>query len=250
MIFFSLKAGSLLVFILLHIFFHHILSGHSWTSYRACVRGRIPKKTCLQRQMTLCKKSSHVITKVLRLTTGSLEDLLKKRDDLKIIHLFRNPLAIINSRTESVGYPVRDYAANAVTLCKKMMIDYDGAKRLKEKYPDRVKLVFYEDIKSNVNEKIKKLYEFIGMEFIQSEVDRLNKVTPNQSRVRSPNIQNTRTKNNAHWWRTHMTYQRYKSTYDKCKHLAKDFNITYFSDRNHLLKLNIPDMTLPKHLII
>lgn len=227
-----------------------LYTGHSWAPYRMCIRSRISKKTCLQRQMALCRNSSHVITKVLRLTAGSFDRLLQKRQDLKVIHLFRNPFAIINSRTETSGYPVRDYNANALTLCKKMALDYDGAMKLKEKYPDKVKLVFYEDIKTNVTSKIKKLYDFIGMNFVKSEVDRLNQVKTNTPKIKTPRIQSTRASNNAHWWRTHISYQRYKATYDRCKNVVKIFNITYFADRNHLLKLNVPDMTLPKHLII
>lgn len=200
--------------------------------------------------MTHCRNSSHIVTKVLRITTGSLEDLLKKRNDVKIIQLLRNPIAIINSRTESKGYPVRDFTANAVTLCKKMALDYDGAMALKKKYPDRVKIVFYEDIKSNVDEKIQSLYQFIGMEYSNDAVQKLNKVKPNAAKSNTPQMQKTRSQDNAHWWRTHISYLRYKTSYDKCRTVAKLFNITYFADRYQLMKLSLPDMTLPEHLII
>lgn len=200
--------------------------------------------------MALCKNSSHVITKVLRLTAGTLDPLLEKQDNLKVIQLFRNPFAIINSRTETSGYPVKDFNANAATLCKKMELDYQGAMRLKEKYPGKVKLVFYEDIKTDVNEKMEKLYEFIGMEYTAAEVDKLNRVKTNIGKKNTPNMLKNRSKDNAHWWRTQMSYQRYKSTYERCRSLMKTFNLTYFADRNHLMKLNIPDMTLPEHLVI
>ncbi|XP_045215422.2 carbohydrate sulfotransferase 1-like [Mercenaria mercenaria] len=230
---------------------HLELAGPGWNEYRACTKSRVnTKMSCLKKQEQKCRNASHIVTKVLRLTTGSYDKLLEKRKNLKILHLFRNPFAIINSRTESKGYPVRDFVSNAAVLCKKMQLDYEGGIRLAAKYPGRVKLVFYEDIKSNVIEKMNKLYEYIGMESDDDEVKKLNKVKTNKGKSNTPSMSRTRVSDNAHWWRGHMSFLKYQGVRDKCKQLMTTFNLTNFKDRQELLKLDIPEMNIPTGLRI
>ncbi|XP_060563548.1 uncharacterized protein LOC132722941 [Ruditapes philippinarum] len=227
------------------------LAGPDWNEYRTCTKTRRQTKmSCLKKQEQKCKNATHRVTKVLRLTTGTYDKLLEKRKNLKILHLFRNPFAIINSRTESKGYPVRDYNSNAAVLCKKMMLDYEGGVRLAKKYPGRVKMIFYEEIKSNVTQKMNKLYEYIGMEPDSHEVKQLNKVKTNKAKSNTPAMSRTRVLDNAHWWRSHMSFLRYQGVRDKCKQLMPIFNLTNFKDRQELNKLNIPDMNLPSEFRI
>lgn len=149
----------------------------------------------------------------------------------------------------TTSYKVKSYAANAKTLCKKMLIDYESATALKDKYPDRVKIVFYEDIKSDVYNKLKTLYDFIGMEYSESDVEKLDTVKTNTGKLEK-GAKKTRSEDNAHWWRSQLTYEQYRDFYNNCEDVAKLFNITYFSDSKHMLNMNVPDMTLPKHLVI
>ena len=39
------------------------------------------------------------------------------------------------AHVESRGYPVRDFISNAVGLCNKMMLDYEGGVRLAKNIP-------------------------------------------------------------------------------------------------------------------
>jgi hypothetical protein len=131
-----------------------------------------------------------------------------------------------------------------------MMLDYEGGVRLAKKYPGRVKMIFYEEIKSNVTQKMNKLYEYIGMEPDSHEVKQLNKVKTNKAKSNTPAMSRTRVLDNAHWWRSHMSFLRYQGVRDKCKQLMPIFNLTNFKDRQELNKLNIPDMNLPSEFRI
>ena len=219
------------------------ISGPDWNEYRSCMKeGTQTKMACLKAQETKCKNASHRITKVLRLTTSSYDRLLERRTNLKILHLFRNPFAIINSRTETKGYPITDFLSNAAVLCNKMMLDYEGGIRLAKKYPGRVKMVFYEDIKSNVTEKMNKLYDYIGMERNNEEVNQWNTVVTNNAKSK---VSQTRVLDNAHWWRNHMSFVLYQGVRDKCIPLMTVFNMTNFNDSQELVEFNISEMNLP-----
>lgn len=227
------------------------LAGPDWNEFRECIKSRTrTKQSCLNQRELRCKNATHRVTKVLRLTMDSYDKLLEKRPNLKILHLFRNPFAIVNSRTESRGYPVKDWVSNAAVLCTKMQLDFEGTVRLGKKYPGRVKMVFYEDLKSNVTAKIRNLYEYIGMENDLTEVKKLNKVKTNKANSNTPSMSRTRAADNAHWWRNHLAFSRYQSIKGKCSNMMKYFNLTDFKDRSELMKLNLPEMNLPQNLRI
>ncbi|WAR04426.1 hypothetical protein MAR_019795 [Mya arenaria] len=177
------------------------LAGPSWAKYKSCVKARKPKSTCLKELEQICKAATHIVTKVLRITTGSLQPLLERKPNLKVIQLFRNPFAIINSRTHSKGYPVRDFTANAANLCKKMHWDFTGALELQKKYPGRVKIIFYEDLKSDVEGKMKTLTDFIGMDYDVNVIKKYNTVKTNVAKANTPSLVKERKEDNAHWWR-------------------------------------------------
>ncbi|XP_052806242.1 uncharacterized protein LOC128235462 [Mya arenaria] len=226
------------------------LAGPSWAKYKSCVLARKPKVTCLKEQEQRCKAATHIVTKVLRITTGSLQPLLERKPNLKVIQLFRNPFAVINSRTHSKGYPVRDFTANAANLCKKMHWDFTGALELQKEYPGRVKIIFYEDLKSDVEGKMKTLTDFIGMDYDVNVIKKYNTVKTNVAKANTPSLVKERKEDNAHWWRSHMSFPTYQKTLDKCREVVKEFNLTVFTDSKMLTQSNISELILPKYLTI
>lgn len=131
-----------------------------------------------------------------------------------------------------------------------MEYDYEEGMKLKQKYPNQVKFVFYEDIKSDVDGKMEKLYEYLGMDSKNSAVKMYNKVKTNKGNSNTPSMTKTRVSDNAHWWRSHMTFVRYQQVREKCRKIMTFFNLTDFKDRNELLNMKIPEMKLPQHLTI
>ena len=188
------------------------------------------------------------MTKVLRLTTESLEDLLLQNDRIKVIHLFRDPRAIVNSRIESRGYPTHDVTSNSRTLCDKMSFDYEGGLRLMEKFPDRFRFIVYEDIKSNIESAIKKLYDFVGMNFNAVQFQQFNRVKTNDPINRNPLMSRTRSTDNAKWWRSYLSFNKYTSIEGMCTAVVKKLNLTTFESRQAMLNMSVPSMTLPSLL--
>ena len=219
-------------------FFH---LGSSWDAYRVCLRRRRPKIECIKEEEELCRKSTHKITKVLRMTVGSLEPLMRTNPNLKIIQLFRDPRAIINSRFHSKGYPARDYTKNAKALCRKMTWDLMEGKELVKKYPDRVKLIFYEDLKRDVLKNSEQLSNFIGMDFEASEVNLLNRVKVNNvaagRHIRAPS---SRTKDNAFWWRSNIPDNMLNIVQRECRTLLEQFGLRIFHSPADLKNLSLP----------
>ena len=229
------------------VIFYFPFAGPSWDTYRACIKSRrTPKKECIKRQETLCKKAKHIVTKVLRMTVGSLEPLLRTVPDLKIIQLMRDPRAIINSRIHSQGYPARDYVSNSKALCQKMTWDLEEGLVLMKNYPDRFKFVFYEDVKSDVLSKARQLSNFIGMEFDEAEVARLNIVSVNKAKSRSVATK-SRVIDNAFWWRTRLSLANVDNVQRYCSKVFDGFDLKLFHSKADLTNASLSTFVLPNY---
>ena len=60
--------------------------------------------SCLVKESLFCKKASNIVIKILRLSLQSAKALLKTIPDLKIIHLLRDPRAVLNSRVKLTSW--------------------------------------------------------------------------------------------------------------------------------------------------
>jgi hypothetical protein len=76
---------------------------------------------------TTCPQSKHVAVKTIRLRLQFGLDWLKRRPDIKVIHLIRDPRAQIASLSETI-WPNRD----AVKQCGLMLTDLQLSNELKQ----------------------------------------------------------------------------------------------------------------------
>ncbi|KAL4216845.1 hypothetical protein ACF0H5_024565 [Mactra antiquata] len=152
---------------------HIGMSGLKWKILKQCeIRGQ-PMKECLTKLEDNCRQSKYRVLKVLRLSLADASLLLPKLPNLTIIHLFRDPRGIINSHIGTHWFPLRAESEEKVKYdiianCNRLQGDIMFAESLVRKFPNRVKLVQYEDIDSDV-EKVKLLYNFTGMELPRNE---------------------------------------------------------------------------------
>ncbi|XP_045166790.2 carbohydrate sulfotransferase 4-like [Mercenaria mercenaria] len=145
----------------------------SWTEYAKCKKSMNASFTCNKLLVNSCKTAKHRIAKVLRTDLEGTIPLLKNNPRLKIVHLLRDPRAIMNShlRTWWVRKELKTYTqieADSIVICSRMRSDILAGKSLMKLYPDRVRLLQYEDF-NNLDENVQKLYKFLNMEFTSQQ---------------------------------------------------------------------------------
>ena len=124
---------------------------------------------CISKLIPWCREAKHRVTKVLRLSLDNTEMLLRENPRLKVIHLLRDPRGVLNSQIHTGWFPFTEKSQeavrnNAIGLCSRMLHDIESGKRLIQLYPNRVKIIHYEDFNDTV-ELAEFLYSFFGMEF-------------------------------------------------------------------------------------
>ncbi|KAL4227572.1 hypothetical protein ACF0H5_013015 [Mactra antiquata] len=220
---------------------HPNYAGPSWRKYTECLLKFNPKSKCLSDLEQICKKKSHRIIKVLRLTAGTFRPLLKTNPRLSIIHLVRDPRAIIHSRLFSRFYPSTTRNNNDSlerNLCDKMLDDVIEVKRLQEDFPGRVHIVYYEDLNSENYVTLKHLYNFLDLNFNESEVKSLAQVKINLAPPeRGSNFTEDRKNHNTFWWRKHMKWETIKRVDNVC------YKVYYELGYKILSKSQVGDLT-------
>ncbi|XP_060604036.1 carbohydrate sulfotransferase 4-like [Ruditapes philippinarum] len=202
---------------------HGGYSGPSWNKYRACVAGFNAKSECLRQLEEICRNKTHRVLKVLRLSFSSFQPLMEINPKLKIVHLVRDPRAIIHSRLYSRFYPVERPRKNdslEKNLCEKMLEDIKDVIKLKINYPDRVIVLYYEDIIENMDIRLKQIYKKLNLTYNKEGVETFSKINVNLS---PPEMGSSFTKDrkhdNAFWWRKYITWEEVQRIDNWCGEL-------------------------------
>lgn len=130
---------------------------------------------CLPLLKQKCSNASIIVNKYIRMTIQMASEILRERsytERIKIIHLYRDPRAIMMSQVRRNDHNVSYFSSfirQTETLCKEMLDDYDTAAELKKKYPDTLHTIRYETMQHNPVEVIKDMFEFLGLPFLESD---------------------------------------------------------------------------------
>lgn len=124
--------------------------------------GSIPNMDCRGKLLSQC---SHSISKVINTPRISLQlatRLMKQLPKLKIIHILRDPRAIMYSYLRG-KWPFKSGEKNtALSLCQRLKEDMTDSSVLKKYHPGRILTVFHEHLATSPEEVIKKIFDFVG----------------------------------------------------------------------------------------
>ncbi|XP_069141632.1 carbohydrate sulfotransferase 3-like [Argopecten irradians] len=119
---------------------------------------------CLSYMKSYCEQKELRTIKTIRLNLETVEILLERLPRLRVIHLIRDPRAIIHSRVRVKLLTWKNTRQEASDLCAKISTDIPLSRELKRKYPERFKLLLYEDLAERPVEIVKKIYTFAGLD--------------------------------------------------------------------------------------
>ncbi|XP_033745691.1 carbohydrate sulfotransferase 4-like [Pecten maximus] len=151
---------------------HEDVKNPSWIKYFPECHGE--QKGCVEKIVKQCGNSIALVSKVPRVSLSLAAQLLKKVRSLKIIHLLRDPRAIMKSRKVLEWTPP---PAGSLSLCRKMADDYLQSDIIKKDHPARLLTVFYEDLVTHPAETVQMMYDFAGYDFDEKEQSRLSNMT-------------------------------------------------------------------------
>ncbi|XP_026058943.1 carbohydrate sulfotransferase 6-like [Carassius auratus] len=185
-----------------------------------------------------CRTYSHVVLKEVRFfELESLYPLLRDPSlDLRIIHLVRDPRAVLRSREQSVKALLKDSAivleqANVPEkdksyqvlqeICRSHVRIYETATL---KPPDflrgRYKMVRYEDLVRNTLSEIEAMYEFVGLELTEELQEWIYRITHGKgkgTKKEAFKITSRNAEDVSLAWRTTLPFEKVQRIQKVCK---------------------------------
>ncbi|XP_076878715.1 carbohydrate sulfotransferase 6 [Brachyhypopomus gauderio] len=192
----------------------------------------------LEKAERACHTYSHVVLKEVRFfELESLYPLLRDPSlDLRIIHLVRDPRAVLRSREQAVKALEQDSAlvleqngplpADAQMrvmreVCRSHVRIHETAAR---KTPDflrgRYKLLRYEDLVRNPLGEIEAVYDFVGLEMVETLQEWIYRITHGKGKGTKKDafkITSRNAEDVSLAWRTTLPFQKVKQIQDVCK---------------------------------
>ncbi|GAB0096024.1 carbohydrate sulfotransferase 4 [Sergentomyia squamirostris] len=112
----------------------------------------------------LCRLFPLQSMKVVRLRLAIASQLLDDPGlNVRIVLLIRDPRGTLQSRKHREWCPGRPDCDHPPTLCRDMVADYYAAQLLLKKYPDRFRVVRYEDLSLDPYDMTKEILQFYGL---------------------------------------------------------------------------------------
>ena len=136
--------------------------------YNECVTQLKPHITaCVHHLQKPCSDRKVVAMKTVRLTMNTAGILLRALPALKIIHLYRDPRGVVNSRRHlpwSQGmYDASNISLLARTYCTRLHRDNVYKSKLLGQYRDRIYTVVFDKFGQNILNSARQLYGFLNL---------------------------------------------------------------------------------------
>ena len=141
-------------------------------------------KDCLPYLLHECKTRPIKVSKIIRGNMSSMIDILQDFPKLKIIHLIRDPRAIVMSIQN--WFPRRvpiNFSREARGVCTKMAEDIRRRQEVEKRYPGSTMEVLYDNIAANPMENIAAMYEFAGIDMTENTTAKLKQITTESGKI-------------------------------------------------------------------
>ncbi|CAH1773183.1 unnamed protein product [Owenia fusiformis] len=134
-----------------------------YEQHESCMNNLKPYlQRCMHLVQAPCNKSSLRVVKALRMTLKGIKGLMQRDSDIKMVHYFRDPRAILASRNSLGGLQMdKNLTFAAKALCDKMEMDYISYNSLTSEEQKRTLQLKYEDLILEPTDTLHKLYDFI-----------------------------------------------------------------------------------------
>lgn len=167
--------------------------------------------------------------------------LLERVPDLKVIHLLRDPRAMVKSRKNG-GFirPYMNLTEIAQSICQRFERDIEIGMMLRMKYPGRFKTYLYEQIAEHPKEASDSLLTYMELTKPESFDEWLYNHTSSGISGKYYDTIRPNSTLTAASWRLYMPYEEVKTIDEECRKFYNYSGILVPKSNNDLTNLHVP----------
>ncbi|WAR01243.1 CHST1-like protein [Mya arenaria] len=196
---------------------------------------------CIGQTERKCNSAHLRVIKTIRLSMEMAHSLMKENENMKIVHLVRDPRAMFLSQSNYKLIKGNNKTSQFERLCSRIRDDVYFTRQLLETGNKNVKLVRYEDIAFNPIKMTKELYKFIGEPLTKEVLKYVTQSTSLNLKDGCPFC--TRRGNSsltASKWRSRIQPSFLKLVDEHCKDLLQPLGYHITEDINYLRNTSLP----------
>lgn len=144
---------------------------------------------CLPLLTERCKNASVRLTKFIRLSMHSIEPILRRLENIspvKVVHLVRDPRAMLDSQLRKNDLRVRNFymfQRRTRQMCSRIREDIRLAQLTKQRYPNTIYSIRYEDIVDKQMSTFSNLFSFLGLHVTEGVRKYISETSTNVSEI-------------------------------------------------------------------
>ncbi|XP_052798285.1 carbohydrate sulfotransferase 1-like isoform X2 [Mya arenaria] len=196
---------------------------------------------CIRETEMKCTSANLRVIKTIRLSMEMAHSLMTENENMKIVHLVRDPRAMFLSQSNYKLIKDNNKTSQFERLCSRMRDDIYFTRQLLEAGNKNVKFVRYEDIAFNPIEMTKELYTFLGEPLTKEVLKYVAQSTSLNLKDGCPFC--TRRGNStltASKWRFRIQPSFLKFVDQHCKDLLQPLGYNFTEDINYLRNTSLP----------
>ncbi|XP_047737864.1 carbohydrate sulfotransferase 5-like [Hyalella azteca] len=200
-----------------------------------CLREKFSGYLCASKEFSeyFCSKSRIHLLKIVSLRLKLAQSLLEEElnFDIRIIHLVRDPRGMLSS---SKGIIVNDNLLDPEYICENLREDIAVGQQISKNYPNRYKLVRYEDLAALPVSFTKEMLNFLQERPTIKVLTALNKLTNSFSVVlNTAKYSVTKySKSKPNEWRKYLNFSEVMNIQNVCGDVIAQLKYRLFSDEN------------------
>ena len=225
-----------------------ISSGHKG-GQSVCTNRLEPIKTS-----EVCRHHKQVTVKILsdRMT---LEEIFKQFNysrNIKIIHLIRDPRAIVASRLRLGWIPKSGTLTKIRVLCDRMKQNFKFATNMSTEFSKNYMLLRYEDLVANIFPVVRKVFKATGLKFTEQVKKWLVENTRWTGFVGNLEPFSTTRRDalkQANLWRSTISMNTVRAVEDNCKFVMKKAGYMTIRNQQYLKNTNLSLLAKPTKIL-
>ncbi|XP_021353773.1 carbohydrate sulfotransferase 4-like [Mizuhopecten yessoensis] len=198
------------------------------------------KSQCLSFLESRCRNSTVRVIKTIRMSLHLCKDLSKTIENMKILHLVRDPRASVYSR-RNLGL---DFSNSLVKiLCNRMSHDIDEGQLIGSYFPGRFYSLRYECLARNPETVLKKLYSDMSLEYDSETEKWMQLYMKSQNRGQNGyQVFKSNSSSRSTNWRLRIPYIDTLNIDSLCKDVYTKIGARSFNSAMELENLGMSDM--------
>ncbi|RWS21252.1 secreted protein-like protein [Leptotrombidium deliense] len=199
-----------------------------------CLRTHKAKYCSSKFVAQVCRKSQLHVIKITRLTLKQVFRFVKSlnnMENVKIVHLVRDPRAIFNSRKNiKDNWCAKNDCSNITFLCEQMNDDVETFIEMKKQFPNNLFRIQYEQIALNTKKYSKQLFNALNINFSSHVVKFIQSHTSLRASVAESGSYSTIKDSNktSSKWISQLTISDVHKVQKLCKHVLEKYNYKIF----------------------